>query len=800
MQRYVLAIAILGLCLFTLMPGVCQGQVILLNNEQIQVANSNGVDLSEPGQYTVWVWSLDTLPLSVFVDGSPLTIEPDAKAKPDAYSWKKAGTFSLDQGKIISLQLITDNKTKTLDPTCTGWLALSSDPDWNPTVWFELCKVFPASVHESDDKRLGVVRRIEQYYPFHHFKDRWEWMARKQTIKDHFLMSMGCYPMPPKTSLNPQITGKQDYEDYTIENVYFESLPGFFATGNLYRPKGKQGPFPAVLCPHGHWTEGILTNSDENSVPGRCINFAKQGYVVFAIDMIGYNNSKQLTHKFGGPAEWLWGLSLHGLQFWNSVRAIDYLTSLPDVDQNRIAVTGASGGGTQTYGIMAMDERVKAAAPVNMLSLHYQGGCLCENAPNLRIAMNNLELGALMAPRPLLMVSCTGDWTAETLRVEYPAMRSIYELYEKPEQVATIQLQANHNYNQQSREAVYAWFGRWMLGDNNADDFKERPFTFDVEKMHVFGDKLPDNAIDENQLIALWKDLSEKQLQSLFPDNQSALSALKRRAETALRNALGVENPDSNDLNIERIDAKKIDDVYVEKIVLGRKGIGDRIPALILCPKNSTDKGTLLVHCGGKDAWFDGKTGKPDALLQSLLDQGQTALLADVFMTGEYNSPFEKAQRNTGTDSSHFLTYNQTETALRVQDILTAVSYMQSRYDAKNVNLVGGGDAGLWCLLAAPLAKDLKSIAIDAGSFNNKEDSAYLERFFVPGLRRAGDFRAAQAILAPTPLMIHNTGGVFDTGWASAAYQTAGKPDLLEILDAPVAAENLCAWIKDMAL
>jgi hypothetical protein len=161
----------------------------------------------------------------------------------------------------------------------------------------------------------------------------------------------------------------------------------------------------------------------------------------------------------------------------NSLRAIDYLISLDEVDKNRIAVTGASGGGTQTYGIMAVDERVKVAAPVNMLSAHFQGGCLCENAANLRIGFSNLEYAALMAPRPLMMVSCTGDWTAETLRVEYPALRSIYELYNQPERLGVVQIDAGHNYNRQSREAVYAWFGRWMLGNKNADQLKKKSST-----------------------------------------------------------------------------------------------------------------------------------------------------------------------------------------------------------------------------------------------------------------------------------------------------------------------------------
>ena len=118
-----------------------------------------------------------------------------------------------------------------------------------------------------------------------------------------------------------------------MSKVYFESLPGFFVTGNLYRPVG-QGPFPAVLSAHGHWTYGRLENSPLVSGPGRAITLARQGFVVFTYDMIGYNDSRQLTHAFGGPREHLWGLSLAGLQLWNSIRSLDFLESLPYVKRD----------------------------------------------------------------------------------------------------------------------------------------------------------------------------------------------------------------------------------------------------------------------------------------------------------------------------------------------------------------------------------------------------------------------------------------------------------------------------------
>src|SRR5439155_3027511 len=143
---------------------------------------------------------------------------------------------------------------------------------------------------------------------------------------------------------------------------------------------------------------GRLENTLEASVPGRCINLARQGFVVFSYDMVGYNDTDQFPHgdhgsHLGGPREDLWSINTMGLQLWNSIRAVDFLSSQPDVDPGRIGATGASGGGTQTFLLMAVDERVKAAAPVNMISSIMQGNG-CEEAPNLRVGAFNVMFAA----------------------------------------------------------------------------------------------------------------------------------------------------------------------------------------------------------------------------------------------------------------------------------------------------------------------------------------------------------------------------------------------------------------------
>lgn len=779
-----------------------QGQdCMLFSHEQLEDVRVNGIEMTEPGSYTVWVWSLDRAPLTLVAGDAVLESEANPKAAEGKYSWKNLGRVEVKESQILPVQIYTDSKGRTLQSRAVGWLALSRDLDCDFNALFEMARVFPDSAQAVQDARRGIVRRIEQYYEFPRYESMRAWLERKRELEIHILTSLGAYPMPDKTPLNAKIFGRIERDDYTVEKVYFESLPGFFVTGNLYSPKGKPGPYPAILCPHGHWAEGRLVNTENNSIPGRCISFARQGYVTLAIDMIGYVDSKQLTHKFGGEREWLWGLSLHGLQFWNSVRAVDFLLSLDSVDPGRIACTGASGGGTQTYCLTAVDDRIKFTAPVNMLSAHYQGGCLCENAPNLRIGANNVEYGAMAAPRPLILVCNPRDWTDETPRVEFPAIQSIYRLYDAPDRVSWVMIDADHNYNRASREAVYAWFGRWMLGENDPAKFKEQPFTMEnVEDLRVFPGDLPEHAVNEEQLVKNWIAQSEAQFRSVFPTNQRLLQALRRRVRTSFEHVLGAKPPGIDELVVNRAGRVKKPGMIIEQVILGRRGVGDQIPCTILIPAElkGSAPGILLVHGEGKLGWFEPGGGQPGELVRALLAEGQIVMLADVFLTGEHDTPFEKAGRDT--NAAHFLTYNQTDTALRVQDILTALAYLESRFDVSGVTLAGGGEAGLWCLLAAPLAPPLQGVLVDAAGFDSDDDQAYLRRLFVPGLRRAGDLRAAQAALAPVPLVIHNTQQAMETDWAAQAYQTAGVSDLFESVEQPVSADFVVQWIRDLRI
>ena len=541
-------------------------------------------------------------------------------------------------------------------------------------------------------------RTLNDTFPPPRFTDAAEWKKRATYLREHVLATAGLLPMPGKTPLAAHVFGEVVQRDYRVSKVYFQSLPGFLVTGNLYRPIGT-GPFPAVLAPHGHWAYGRLENTTLNSVPGRAINLARQGYVVFTYDMIGYDDSRQLPHTFGGKRESLWGMTLAGLQLWNSIRSLDFLQSLRDVQADALAVTGESGGGTQTFLLAAVDDRVKVAVPVNMISLHMQGGCLCENAPTLRLDTTNVEIAATIAPRPMLMVSATGDWTSNTLEAEYPAVRALYALLDAPDRVEAVRIQADHNYNKESREAMYAWLARWMKGAPADVQIQERPFTADSPAdLLVFHQRpLPAQALTADQLTSSWIGAARRQL---------AAADLDVRAR-ALRHALS---------------------------------FGDSThPA----PAKGPMRAVLTAGLA------------PD--VERALRAARLTVQPIRF------TPFDAA---AAARIRHFETYNRTQASQRVADIAAALKAHPG------AGLVAAGDAALAGLLAAAIVPPAAAV-LDVDGFDTSDDAAYVERLYVPGLRRAGDLDTA-ARIAGDRLVIHGAGEKF---------KVEGAPVLRERLD-----------------
>ncbi len=637
------------------------------------------------------------------------------------------------------------------------------------------------------DQRKVLIRHTDMQYSMPRYESLAAWKERAASLRKQVLFASGLLPMPRKTPLNPQVFGRTEYGDYSIEKVLIETLPGFFLGGNLYRPIGKRGPFPGIVSPHGHWRYGRFENSEAGSVPARGISLAKQGYVVLTYDMIGYNDTTQLPHGFEGPREQLWGLGMLGLQTWNSIRAVDFLLTLSDVDPQRIGATGASGGGTQTFMLSAVDDRVRFSAPVNMISGIMQGGSVCENAANLRIDTYNVEIAALMAPRPMLMVSATGDWTRNTPSDEYPAVRGIYELYDAESQLEQVQIDAPHNYNQQSREAVYQFFAKKALG-TLPEDLGDHGISMRglSSLVSLWNRQLPSHAVDQTALTRWWTEQAEKQTESLKPSDSASLAEAKRAFRERLSLALMVEAPAPDAVMVQELEALPNGNM----LVLGREGKGDRVPGVLLKPRraNPAVRPTLVVHPEGV-AWVLSSSESRDGFVQNLLTRGGVVLGIDAFQTGRSRTtiemPAEERQRR------YFTTFNRTDDANRVQDILTAIAALRQETGQQVVNLVGMSGAGVWTVFARALSDSDVALVADIAQFYAASDGEYVNHFFVPGIRRAGDFRAAATLLAGGPVVLHNVSAGFATDWLEASFQAAGAAEQLSWQRSPMSNDEI---------
>jgi dienelactone hydrolase len=642
------------------------------------------------------------------------------------------------------------------------------------------------------DRRAVEIRTLDTPYTFTPYTDKDAWLARGRFLREQILVSAGLWPLPEKCPLNPRVFGRIERGDYSVEKVYFESHPGFYVTGNLYRPAGKTGPFPGVLSPHGHWDYGRLENGADGSIPARCISLARQGYVVFSWDMVGYNDSRQVDHRLLDPRLSQWGIGSLSLHLWNSIRAVDFLESLPDVDRSRLACTGASGGGTQTFLLTAVDDRVKVSAPVNMISHYMQGGDVCENAPNLRLDTNNMEIGALMAPRPMLMVSAAGDWTRDTPRIEFPAIRSVYALLGAKEKVDTVQFIADHNYNRASREAVYGWFGRWVLGKTDASLAAEPEFHVEqpADLLVFFGRELPKEAKTLPQLVDSLIEAAKAQLDALQPRDARGLERFREVVGPAYRHALAAEVP-AADAVLESA-SRSHSKAGVRDLIVGRRGRGDRVPVQVWAPlAKGTGRATLIVHPDG----IAGARAHEGSLVDPLRWQGQLVASLDVFNTGGARAPRDTSDR-------FFTTYNRTDDANRVQDILTALAWLKRQPGIRRAGLVGLQRAGLWCLLAHGLAQGLAhglapapdAVVADADRFPTSRDEAYLNQVFVPLLRRAGGYETALTLGLGGRVLVHNTGGVFETAAAEESARAIGA-GRLEVSRELLSDADVTAWM-----
>ncbi len=596
------------------------------------------------------------------------------------------------------------------------------------------------------------------------FQTRTEWEERAKHLRTQILVAAGLCPMPARPPIEPVIWGRIERDGYTIEKVYFTSRTGHYVSGNLYRPTGKAGRLPAILTPHGHWENGRLMERNPEQVQkeldsgaeqtregatyplqARCAGLARMGCVVFIYDMVGMGDSAPVPHAEGfrdAQAE-LRLQSSFGLQTWNSIRALDFLCSLPDVDPKRIAVTGESGGGTQTIFLSAIDDRVAVSVPVVMVSGNMQGGCICENASLLRIDTNNIELTATFAPRPLCAIGAD-DWTSDIETVGYPELQRIYGLYSATSNVLARHFPFPHNINQISREFTYAWLNRHLkLG--LSEPIHEQPFVpARPAELCVFNadHPRPKDAMSTSDLRADLSRESDAQIKELRADPEKYRAVVR----AALKVMLHEETPAAAIVVPGSERTLRGDDfVVVHQRVLSRPGEDTAVPVLELS-RADMQSDTVLIWSDpkGMASLFE-PDGRSLTATTKLLLQHYTILAPDVLDIGQSRPPTATTQPTVKGERSYAgyrFGYNRTLLANRTHDLLTVIAYANSR-SPRSVSLLGAGPAGVWTLLAHALTNDDNQFAaIDLGGFDFDQVTTTEDPMLLPGALKYGGIKA----------------------------------------------------------
>jgi len=646
-----------------------------------------------------------------------------------------------------------------------------------------------------NDARLQPLKDLDGYFPFTPPASKAEWEKRAERVRRQILVSQGLWPMPTKTPLNAVIHGRIEKDEYTVEKVFFESAPGFFVTGNLYRPKSAKGKAPGVLFAHGHWKDARLSEAGDAEVlreiatgeerfeeGGRsrfqsmCVQLARMGCVVWQWDMLSDSDSvqfsAQIVHRFAKQRPEMnttenWGLyspqaeahlqSIMGLQTWNSIRSLDFLLSLPEVDAERIAMTGASGGGTQTMLLAAIDPRVKLSFPAVMVSTAMQGGCTCENACLLRVGTGNIEFAGLFAPKPQGMTTAN-DWTKEMATKGFPELKKLYALLDAPNNVTLHRGEHfPHNYNAVSRSAFYGVLNKhFKLG------FKDPVIERDYQRL-------------KRSELTVWDDAHpapkaadpdfERKLLRWFHDDAGKRGTGFDSAEmrdfvlSGIETIIGRTLTDAGEVEWEML--KKSDrGSWIEMSGLLKNKIhNEELPAVFCHPKQWN--GTTVVWFGadGKSTLYAG--GGLQADVQKLVDSGATVMGVDLLHQGEFvadGKPLTKTGRvkNTREAAAYTFGYNYSVFAQRVHDVLSVVNFLKTNErQSKQIALVGlDGTGPIAAAARAVSGHALQRAVINTGGFRFGKLIDIHDPNFLPGGAKYGDLPGMLGIAAPAPTLV----------------------------------------------
>ncbi len=680
----------------------------------------------------------------------------------------------------------------------------------------------------AEDVRHGPLKDLNGYFPFSPPKSLAEWELRREYVRRQILVATGLWPMPTKTALKPVIHGKIERDGYTVEKVYFESAPGFFVTGNLYRPKNVQGKAPGVMVAHGHRKDARFSITPEGKLrrqiadgaerfesAGRslhqslCRQLALMGCVVWQWDMLGDSDSiqlsRELVHRFAKQRPEMnttenWGLfspqaeahcqNVMGLQTLNAVRGLDFLLSLPEVDPDRVAVTGASGGGTQTMVLAAIDDRIKLSFPVVMVSTSMQGGCTCENASLLRVDTGNVEFAALAAPKPQGMNSAN-DWTVEMASKGFPQLQQLYAAYGKKDNVFLKRGEHfPHNYNSVTRSAFYTFLNKHFKLGFQAPVIEQDFDPLPPGQLSVWdgqhpAPKVADPNFERELLNWLTRD-AERQLRTAAATPEG----LRDVVRPALEVLIGRTYADAGEQQWLPADQQDHGSYVKHNGTLRNQTHGEEVELVWLRPKQWNGQVVLWLDGAGKAALCS-DDGSVSPVAMKLVKGGTAVVGADLFLQGGEAVEQTRVVDNPREFAGYTFGYNPTLFARRSHDVLGIVSFLRQAKagpcpnpELESIAIAAWHGAGPIAAAAGGLAGEaIDRLAIDTQGKRFGQVLDYRDPMFLPGGAKYLDLPGLLALNAPRPLWLAGEGAEPDDIVAAAYGSPPGKGKLAIFTD-----------------
>ncbi len=524
---------------------------------------------------------------------------------------------------IVNNSLVAQNE---LDVIRNSWIRYSDSPN-------SLYRFLSAEANKMLESRTGEIARIET-------KD--EFFRRQSDVKQRIWSLIG--PFPGKTPLNARITGTVKKNGYKVENLIYESLPGFYVTASLFIPDKISKPAPAILFLCGH-SAGVY-RLPLYQLP--LLNLVKKGFVVLAIDPLGQGERLQYfdpvkgesiigsstkEHSYAAVQVFLTGNSIARYFVWDGIRGVDYLVSRKEVDPKRIGVHGLSGGGTQTAFVSALDDRVAASAPANYITSYsrlLESIGVQDGEQNFYHGISNgidhADLIEVRAPKPTLIQATTRDFfSIQGSRETFAELKRQYTLLGKPDNIEMTEDDDIHTYTKKNREALYAFFQKHLqqpgLSTEEVVDFASAQELQKTTTGQLATSLGGETVFSLNRLEA------EKSLNKLKASRDNSpghlSSVLKSAGElSGYKEPASVQEPVFTG-RIQR------EGYVVEKYFI--KGEGDYvIPYLLMVPSLSNNKAIIYVHPSGKSV-----EAAPGGEMEFFVKNGFTVMAPDMIGVGE---------------------------------------------------------------------------------------------------------------------------------------------------------------------